>query len=275
MKFLEAGSTYRFLAGSVSNSIGESASLFTITPAGTLFDCEILSSTEGLNNVFEKNTDIIIETQLELELSDRVYFYQNDFPIEGVIFMVGKNRIVESEEEEGEDTIFHKYKIVLSTETLPEIGVSEFYIEQDVIEIDSEVEAGLYCSQFGELLIVDSGFNLLKLVDRNRIKAYKPAMKDQCFNWQITEFIKNAYDLVMADLGSYEEEFADRFKLLDVSDIISLIEYRAVALFEETMYKDPDRYFVKKYVGELQAYKPRYKKVDGEIKETKGYRIKW
>lgn len=275
MKFLEADSTYRFLAGSVSNSIGESASLFTIIPAGTLFACEILSSTEGLNNVFEKNTDIIIETEVELELSDRVYFYQNDFPIEGVVFMVGKNRFIESEEEDEDGIILHKYKIVLSTDIIPELGVSEFYIEQDIITLDSEIESGLYYSHFGELLIVDSGFNLLKLVDRNRIKAYKPAMKDQCFNWQITEFIRNAYDLVMADLGSYEEEFADRFKLLDVSDIVSLIEYRAVALFEETMYKDPDRYFVKKYVGELQAYKPKYKKVDGEIKETRGYRIKW
>lgn len=267
MKFLEAGFTYKIFGLSlIKNSLGETASTFTITEAGTEISMDVISSQDSVNNVFDVNIDVVFEASTQLDLADSIFIYQDDFPIEGRIVDIGKSRIED-------DVTYIKYKAVFATSTNLDIGETVFWLKESIVTVDSECEDGLYYGDSGELLIVGSGFNIKRLIDINKVKAKKPAMKNELLNWQFYDLLNTAYLKVMADIGSYEDTFAERYQYLVLDSLVTLIEYQMISLYEAGLQRDSEKYYTQAYTRELNTFKPKYKKENGEIVEAKGLRL--
>lgn len=265
MKFIGIDTTIRlFNINKVfdSQNIEVATTLLEITPAGEEFDLEVLSCVQYKVEPFETRFLIEVESlDNPLLLGEKILIYLNgDFPNEAFIQSVGKS---------------NRYKLLLTSDTEAVLGTYKYALERDILTTSDDIGAGIYYSQSGEFLFIGKGFDLSKAVNVRDLKMLKPSMKDQLEDWQISNLIHLAYNSVMKDLSSYENFFAEKYSFIDTDDIISLIETRAIGIFEEGLGNDNNKYFLRKYIAELSAYKPRLKVSESGVETVQYRRIRF
>jgi len=148
------------------------------------------------------------------------------------------------------------------------------YRDYDVLKLNLDKD-GIYRLDNGTVLIVSDNYVNLPSLPTSELLKHQPALANGVFDWQLESLKRKAFNQVMDDLQTKVNNIDDMYRVLDTSNILTLIAYKTISLYEISNHND-EKLFTSMYFKELNNFRPIYEisREDGSITRSKLFRIK-